>query len=174
MIYKSSQPYRVQYQRQEQAMSVGGMNNPYGNSYEYNEVMTTLFPNSTRSHTTGTDQWSQIAPNSFDLSNQYTNTTSSYQQQPPYGTYHPSDYSSPTHTASPPMLIPPPSEPMLQSSSLAFPHSPGSFISQSEDHSGGIRMSIYVEELKKSQHQPVPLETGPFKKFVTVTDCCSS
>jgi len=24
-------------------------------------------------------------------------------------------------------------------------------------------MSIYVEELKKSQHQPVPLETGPFK-----------
>lgn len=172
MIYKSSQPYQVQFL--PQAMPA---HNPYDNSshdnynsYEYNDTMSHLFPNFTRSRATGTDQWSQTAHNHIDLSNRYVNSASSYQHIPLYGTYHTQDYSSPAHTASSPMLIPPPSEPMPQSPSpsLPFPHSTGSFMSPPEHPSDAIRMSIYVKKFEGSQHHPVPLETSPFKKYVTV------
>ena len=172
MIYKSTQSYQVQFL--PQAMPVEHADNSYqhsyDNSYEYNDTMTMLFPNSTRSNAPNSDQWTQIARDPFGHPDQYANSASNYQHRPLYGAYHTPDYNSPAHSASPPMLVPPPSESILQSPSpsailpVPYAHSPGSFMSPPEHTSDAIRMSIYVKKVEGSQHHPVPLETSPFKK----------
>jgi len=163
MIYKSTLPYQIHLQ--QQPMPAIPMQSPYENSYEasYNETMTTLFPNSTRSSASGSDVWSQIAPSSFDFSRQSTHNDPHY--QPPHATY-PMPPFSPAHNFRTPMLVQQQTEPLPPppTPSSAFPSSPGSFTSQpDQQQQGSIRMSVFVNKYEQAHHQPAPMETGPFK-----------
>lgn len=162
IIYKSFQPYHVHLQ--QQTMPIIPMRNIYGNSNDeaYNETMSHLFPSSTFSHTTSTDLWSGIAPNSLNFSNRSSDSATSY--PPQYNCYDEPSYTSQIPT--PPVFVIPQAEISTQAAppSPPYPTGPATFASHTSQTAGPIRLSQYVKKFETGQHQPVPLETGPFRK----------
>ena len=90
-------------------------------------------------------------------------SASSYAVGPPYSG-HAHTFSH--QEAAPPTLIPPYVEAVVANPappSPAFAATPSSPTSHDHQHDG-IRLSTYVREYERGHHQPLVLETGPFKK----------
>jgi len=167
MIYKSSQPYEVQLQ--QQVVPSVNIAHPHETSFDA-DTLSMYFPNSTFAHQPPADMWSGIAPSPFQLQNQPSNLSPAY--QPPYNTFLAPGY-SPPQNPTPPMLAAPYTEPTFAqptSPSPAFPNSPGSPMLLGDHQNDGIRLSTWVGEYESRHHQPLALETGPFKKYVVVHD----
>jgi hypothetical protein len=159
IIYKSSQPYQVQLQ--QHAIPSVNMVPSHGNTFDM-DTMSMYFPNSTFVHQPPANMWSEIAQ-PYRLQSHPPNVGPIY--QPPYRTFHTQNYRPPPEPA-PPTLVPPYVEPGVTNPappSPAFAASPSS--PTSHDHQNdGIRLSTYVREYERGHHQPLVLETGPFKK----------
>jgi hypothetical protein len=158
MIYKSSQPYQVQL-RQHAVPSVN-MVHPHGNTFDM-DTISMYFPNSTFANQPPADMWSGIAHQPYQLQSHSSNVGSAYQL--PYRTF---PNFRPPQEATPSTLVPPYIEAGVTNPtppSPAFPATPSSPISHDHQHDG-IRLSTYVREYERGHHQPLVLETGPFKK----------
>lgn len=165
VIYKSTQPYEVQLQ-QHGVPSVN-MNHPHESPFDA-ETLSMYFPNSTFAPQPHADMWSGIAPSPFQLQNPSFNAGPAYPA--PYNAFLSPGYSPPQNTT-PPMLTAPYSEPTFAqptSPSPAFQNSPGSPMLLADHQQDGIRLSTWVGEYESRHHQPLALETGPFKKSVAL------
>jgi hypothetical protein len=161
MIYRSAQPYEVQLQ--QHVVPSAHMAHPHDISFDA-DTFSMIFPNCTFAHQPPADMWSGIAQQPYPLQNQSANLGSTY--QPPYNTFLTPAYSSP-QTTTPPMLIAPYTEPtftQLTPPSPAFQNSPGSPMLTGDHQNDGIRLSTWVGEYESRHHQPLALETGPFRK----------
>ena|SRR5947209_5587583 len=159
MIYKSSQPYQVQLQ-QHPIPSVNIVH-PHENTFDM-DTMSMYFPNSTFANQPPTDMWSGIAPQPYQMQSHSPNVGPVY--QPPYRAFHTPNYRPPQ--AAPPTLVPPYAETGIANPappSPAFAATSSSPTSHDHQHDG-IRLSTYVREYERGHHQPLVLETGPFKK----------
>ena len=153
MIYKSSQPYQVQLQ--QHAIPSVNMVHPHGNTFDM-DTMSMYFPNSTFAHQPSADVWSGIAPQPYRLQSHPPNVSPIY--QPSYRTFHTPNYRPPQDPPYVEAVVTNPAPP-----SPAFAATPSSPTSHDHQHDG-IRLSTYVREYERGHHQPLVLETGPFKK----------
>jgi hypothetical protein len=161
MIYKSTQPYGVQLQ--QQAIPSVNMSHLHESSLDM-DTISMYMPNSTFAYQPPADMWSGIAHPNFELQNQSSNLGPAYQS--PYDTFHQQNYPSSQDTTSP-MLTAPYTEPTSTHTTSplpAFSNSPGSPIPPADHQQDGIRLSTWVGEYESRHHQPLALETGPFKK----------
>jgi hypothetical protein len=162
VIYKSTQPYKVQVQRHI-VPAVGMNHHPHDGPFDA-ETLSMYFPNSTFAPHPRADMWSGIAPSPFPLPNQPFNPGAAY--PPPCNTFLTPAYSPPPNTTPPILTAPYPERSFTQptSPSPAFQHSPGSPMLPGDHQPDGIRLSTWVGKYESQHHQPLALETGPFKK----------
>lgn len=161
MIYKSSQPYGVHLL--QHAIPPVNMSNLQESTFDM-DTMSMYLPNSTFAYRPPADMWSGIAQPNFQMQNQSLNLGPAY--QPPYHTFHHPNCSSSQAATSPMLTAPYPESTFTQTTPplSTFPNSPGSPIIPADHQQDGIRLSTWVGEYESKHHQPLALETGPFKK----------
>ena len=162
MIYKSSQTYSVQLQYQ----AAPSITQSHMDEQPFDmETMSMYLPNSTFApQSVSGNMWSELAQRPFESQQQTSNFAPTYQA--PYNTFQTPPYPSPQEITSPIPTRQYKETPFtkMTSPAPAFPNSPASPMVPTVDRHKGIRLSTWVGEYESRHHQPLALETGPFKK----------